>query len=299
MILSKGNAPDLMALMPFMANAHQSWLTFSSPESICEHVKDIPKSQYWDKECFGTDPYFYGTESLQEAIGLCRDGWQEGATRAAALRDRINVNNPTQRRYVRYGVAGAIPDVPRYLAGNPMHMKRLDSVNARQRPIITLINHVGGLGGVDSACFINKAATVCAIVDAIEGNGFSCHVIGMAMSRAPNGGLVGVAFTVKEPGDHMDIGRAAFALGHTAMFRRLVFAARYSDDDSGNVAGFGTLSTVDTAKPRDGTYILPSMNINEKFFGDESTAESRGLNHLIQSLRDHGCPAFRDDAMAA
>lgn len=294
-ITVKNDAPELMQIIPAMHHATQTWHCFKSPESLCEYLATIPESSYWTRSVViePSDFQFRQVKSRNEAFALCRDGWQEGARRVAAMRDKIAVNIPMRRQFTSYGVAGAIPNVPRFLAGNPMHMKRLADSRARQRPVITLINHMGGVAGVKAKCFVNKCAVVAAIVDAIEANGYSCHVIGMAQSQCHNETyLCGVAATVKEAGDSVDIGRMAFALGHAAMFRGLVFGVRASDSINRPLGDMGWTVDFNGQNETANSYILPSMNTNSKLFETEELASTRGLAYFLDMLKAQGCPAF-------
>ena len=300
-ITIKGNAPDVLSILPAMPNPIQTLYGFSSPDALCSHVESMPRGEYWNKQCLSEESSFYGTRTMDDAFALCRNGWQEGAERVARIRDKVATNAPTQRRYARYAVAGAIPNVPRYLAGNPQHMLRLESASARQRPVITLVNHMGGSAMIEANTFTNKCAVVAAVVDAIENAGFSCHVIGVSYSATDgdsNKYLCGVAVTVKNPGEHVDIARMAFALGHAAMFRRLVIGTRSSDSVNRPLTQ-NSGHTVDFQSSVPNVYVLPSMKVNESFFTTEERAMTRGLEHFVSTLRDQGCPAFRDDAMAA
>jgi len=231
MRLIKGDAPSLVDLLPTMRNPSQVYYGFSSIGAVADHLESRRHRDWWrlderDKE----DHHFYGC-TYATALHMARDGWSEGADRVAALRDKITATRPTSRRLAQYAVAGALPNVPRYVAGNPKHMLRPDNAQARNRPVLTLVNHMGGLAGVDRDCFVNKCAVVAALVDVIEDAGFSCNVIGVSQSQA-NGHLVGVAVNVKEAGQHVDLPALAFGLGHVGMFRRLVFCTRTSDRDN-------------------------------------------------------------------
>jgi hypothetical protein len=301
-ITIKGDAQDIVHILPSMPNPSQAWYGFSSPDALMRHLQSKDDAAWWCRDIIEHgQEYFYGTASIEEAYALCRDGWQEGATRVASIRDKIVTSAPVQKRYARYAVAGAIPNVPRYLAGNPQHMLRLESASARQRPVITLVNHMGGPARIASQTFVNKCAVVAALVDVIEASGFSCHVLGVAQSSYDakrDTHLCGVAVTVKNAGEHVDIGRMAFALGHVAMFRRLVLGVRASDAINKPLkSNLG--ATVDFQSRPDGIFMLPSMVANESFFDSEERAMTRGLEHFVSTLREQGCPAFRDDAMAA
>lgn len=298
------DSPDLMSLLPVMPNPTQTWHCFTSPEAACDNLANMPHA--WEDTYSSTEADkvgFTGTDSLQHAFKLCRDGWQDGSERVARLRDKINAQNPIGPRLVKYDVAGAYPIVARHLAGNPLSMRRFDSARLRRKPVLTLINHMGGRFSVPAECFINKCAVVAAIVDAIESAGYSCHVIGISQSATEatySDYLCGVAITIKQPGEQVDISRMAFALGHVGMFRRIVFGTR-STLQANRPLGPGLGSTIDFVPGTlpEATYALPSMNTNHKLFTTEDKAGTEGLAKLISELAAQGCPAFPQTAQAA
>lgn len=287
-----GNAPYLRDWLPAMPKyARQRWFCFRSPEAVCEHLLAASEGDFWSKT---------GRNKLKVDAKTCLSGWQEGAEQVERLRDKIATSAPQQRRWERYAVGGAIPNVPKYLAGDPAHMRVLQSVRARQRPTITLINNIAGLCRVPDRAFANKAAVVAAIVDSCESAGFSCEVLAVAPSSGcddPNW-LCGLAFTVKDAGDTLDIAKLAFGLGHTQMWRGLGFAVYSLRGNEKLGLGHGRTVEVDGELPRN-TYLLPSLNAHAAKFSSESSAASVGLKFCQDTLRAQGCPAFADEEGAA
>lgn len=292
-----GNNPALASTLPALWHDVISHAHFSSPEALCAFVESKPESSYWEDTAIGDDRKFTGTSSLQQALKLCRDGWPEGAARVAKLRDKIIASNPIAPRLSRWDVAGAYPSVARALSGNPMNMRRIDSAVTRRRPVLTIVHHMGGSSFIEADTFCNKAAVMAAIIDAIEGAGYSVELIAVSVSAATKNREPGNAFvhetaiTVKEAGQSVDIGKLAFAVGHVAMFRRFAFACRTCDDFNKPLGG--TLGhTVDYHEIPEGRFILPSLMKCEKHFETEATAATRGLNFFISELQKQGCPAF-------
>lgn len=285
-----GNAASLMALIPKMKETTQAWSAWSSPERAAEYLQSKNAKDFWYTTPQTSDDLsFYGV-SYKSALAMIKDGWQEGASRVRKMRDKINAKNPRGPRLVKYDVAGAFPVVARAIAGNPLNMRRMDSAKLRRRPIITLVNHMGGLADVDADCFVNKCAVVAAIVDSIEAAGYSCHVLGLAMAKTGSH-LAGTVMQVKAPGEHVDTARMAMALGHVGMFRRIVFSLRACDQNNNDkLSGMG--ATADFPANISGTYVLPSMNQNAEMFSTEDKAMTVGLKHFIDTLASQGCPAF-------
>lgn len=265
---------------------------FDSIGDCVRYLQSTPRESFWA-------PYFWARSELvsitaNEACEMALYGWRDGADRVARLRDKIAAKQPAAQRISQWDVAGALPSIPRYYAGNPLFMRRMATVESRKRPVLTLINHMGGNSDVPEHCFINRAAVIATIVDVVESAGYSLHVIGASYS-ANSRFAHETAVTLKEAGAHMDIGIMAFALGHAGFFRRIVFGVRCAD--SVNSPLTTTLgSTCDYAGRPDHCFVLPSMNSTYSFFETEQSAESVGLAAMIATLASQGCPAFREHA---
>jgi hypothetical protein len=288
-----GNNPALESVIP-TPDKRRVFLTYwASPEALAAHATTIKTNDCWSKSAWTNGEKFTGTKDMASAVAMCRNGWSEGATRAARLRDKINAANPMGPRVVKWDVAGSVASVPRALAGNPLNMRRIDSTRLRRKPVLTLLSDMSCNGGVAADAITNRAAVVAAIIDSIESAGFACEVVAFNCSSESSIAQV-TAATVKESGAPADIGRLAFSLGHASFFRRISWAAFTCDSftkDLGVGLGHATALDQDEANQR-GVYILPSAGANESVFATEDNAATRGLDFLIAALRKQDCPAF-------
>jgi len=201
------------------------------------------------------------------------------------------VARPHAQRLTRWSVAGAYPNVPRMLAGDPCHMRAKARSVARTKPIITLVCNMTGSAYLPKQVFLNKAAVITAIVDAIEEGGFSCHVIATGATYR-GGAMQSPIVTVKNPGEHVDVARMAFALGHVAMFRSIVFCSIASRAElEFFTCGFGTPFEL---KAREG-YMVPNNNTTKTQFASEDSAVTVGLDCVLKALREQGCPALQGE----
>lgn len=297
----RGNAGELESLLPLPSHS-KLWLSlWGSPEALAGHVASMGKGESnWCCSAWTNSEGFTGSSSMKAALKMCRDGWPEGAARVETLRDKILAASPIERRYKRFSVAGAMPDVPRYLSGNPAHMRAIDSAANRRKPVLTLLSDMSANGSVGHAAITNRAAVVAAIIDAIEARGFACQVVTFECSSA-NGVAQIVAATVKESHAPCDVGRLAFGLGHASMFRRLSWAAFTEHEFTAPLgSGLGHVTALDMATANErGVYMLRTAGQNESAFRDENAAATQGLDWLVASLRSQGCPAFPADANGA
>lgn len=290
-----GNAPELRDLVPAKTRDMTAYYCFSSPETLARYAESIPEAVRWNDCAWNSDRSFRGTSNMREAADMADKGWPDGVERVTKLRDRINAAHPTARSYARYDVAGAIPNVQRYLAGNPASMRRIDNAKARRRPVLTLVVNAGANCGVAANALTNRAAVCAAIIDSIEAAGYACHVVATTAFACDS--VIGhVMTTIKESHQPADIGRMAYGLGHVSYVRRLNFAC-VAGDKYCRALGGGLGSPADTPDKSlaENIYVLPSLNHIDGKFRDEESAATVGLEHMLQVLRKQGCPAFPVD----
>lgn len=283
---------QFVGLVPAIAESQAKTVShayFDSPNDMATYLKSVPTSEWYCDKYIGPQEFTDGID-LQGALKMERDGWKDGAGRANQIAGSIRVSMPAKRRVSTIGMAGAYPHIPRYLAGVPEHMTRPAMV--RGRPVLTLVNHMGGKSGVPSQCFINRAAVIAAIVDAIEAAGYSLHLVGVSFSEEGSFAHE-TAVTIKEPGRHLDLSSVAYALGHVAFFRQLVFGVRFADAfNKPLTSGLGKTQDYLTNQVTSGIYVLPSMNETHRSFLTEKGAKTDGLELMIAKLREQECPAF-------
>ncbi len=274
---------------------------FSSPEAMVAWLNGPEAANQWTeigRKNDGADQSFFGNVSYKQACDMVLNGWADGARKAEAIRDKINANNPTGPRMVKYDVAGALPNVARACAGNPMNMRRYDSAKLRKRPVITLVSHYGANASVDASNMLRRAAVVAAVVDAIELAGYSVRLIAFCVSDDEDEKLSAeTAITMKEAGQHMDLARVAFGLGHPAMLRRLTFAWRCSTamlKPMGSSLGRTKYDGLSVTEP--GSYLIPAIaKLGESHFATDAIAADAGLRAIIGDLKRQGCPAFTEE----
>ena len=256
------------------------------------------------------DKSFHGdAKTMGDALKLAREGWRDGAERARPLLERVKVARPTRKALTRYGIAGATPNVPRYLAGNPLNMRTIQRSETSQRPVITLIASTAAPWFVDAETFEGLAVAAMAIVDRLEDAGFRVEVIaGRRESSTPGNGDTSkgtgknntmghrseIMFRLKSADDHLDIDRMVFGMGHPSVHRRLLFAAGGMHPDYkaslGGCQGYAIALTPLDRPP--GTYILPSL----ASLHDTNVTEPVAIfDRAIETLKGQGCPGLAED----
>ncbi len=267
---------------------------WKSPESLGDYLENF-KGKPWADAGFEDDrPDWAGCRTLTEAIKLAQTGWKEGVSKVVKIRDTVNALNPVAPKAVKYGICGAIPDVPRAISGNIMNMRQMDSAFSKRKPVITLLSSMGANCGTSGAAITNRAAVVAAIVDQVEARGFAVEVIAIATTKSGSNQAV-TAVRVKSAGQPVDIGRLAYGVGHVSMFRKLIFASWTADKDAQFLgSSLGSSYNLDK-KDLEGknAYYLPGPE-RTNVFDTEDSACKAGLDYLINNLIDQKCPPFKD-----
>lgn len=237
------------------------------------------------------------TKGMAEALTLARNGWEEGAERARPLLEKIKTARPVRKTLSRWDVAGAVPSVPRYLAGNPMHMKTQAMSASNRQPVLTIVSNWSTPAHVDAKVFESSAVAAAAICDRLEDAGFRVEIIaGRRCSSALDGEAGHVAETfakIKAAEDSLDLARLAFGLGHPSALRRLSFAicSMHPDMKKATIYGQGYASSFDKAERPPGTYSMPANKGVEAACG---TDPLKTFDYVLKHLKGQGCPGLED-----
>lgn len=300
-IKHRGNAKELTEFIPVLHGKKGYHSTWSTPEAFTNHIKHLERSKAWTDAGWEHGSDWSGTKDMESAIKLAEDGWKEGIEQVERVRNRTAYKHPVQNRTVRYDLAGTVPNVPRAIAGNVFNMKAPEATKSRRRPVITLVSNMAANCGVSAETISNRSAVVAAIIDQIETAGFACEVIATATTKGSSWGgeknfASAVSVVVKKSDQYADVKRLAFSLGHTAMFRRMVFADWGTDEANKGGLGRSLGSNLEIVPDEDmnfkNIYSLPSPERMEKLFRTEEVASTDGFDFLIKSLKAQKCPAF-------
>lgn len=275
--------------------------SWSSPEKFATHIQKVIKGSSWyGTDCVwqnGNSESFNGVKNIQEAIDMAFHGWAEGGALIEKTRGYIQALNPLSPKMVRYGMAGSTPNIPRAIAGNLLNMRLPANKKSTKNKTITIVYNMCESGWAHKDAITNKAAVTAALVDEIEAKGFSCEVIACAVTSNRDIRVLS-SVCVKESHQPVDINRLAFGLGHTAMFRCLFFADWQGDDFCKALSyGLGCISTTQATAEANAKQIYhieggSSKKIEIGNFKDIDTAATKGLNQIVRTLREQGCPAF-------
>ncbi|MBP0617817.1 DUF7192 family protein [Jiella mangrovi] len=177
------------------------------------------------------------TDSWQQALELAINGWPEGAqliTKTLQKRPMSQIDTPKSQGY---DVAGFLPDVGRFLSGEPLCM--LSDVNSAPKGKVVVNYSVSILVSADDNMQIisNFGAALISRIQFLEENGYRVALNWISMSNPyyvfqsqVDSGLLGpkvlIVFPLKSIDEPIKINRLAFWLMHPAAQRRIQFAIK-------------------------------------------------------------------------
>lgn len=174
------------------------------------------------------DPEWYGTATIEEAIGLARFGWEEGRRQLLRQAGRVAVDKLVGRRLTVDPVpsySGDEVDIDNFLTGRPDHMVEYPlRYDAGGKQAAVLMN-CSMAARVSVERIMRRGAAVLAAIEALRAEGYS---LGLTMAEASRGGcadtIVEYYIPVVHPGGFLDMDTAAFCVAHPSFLRRLIFA---------------------------------------------------------------------------
>lgn len=172
-----------------------------------------------------------GTRTYEEAITLVTKGWPDGLAKVQESVKQIKTKLPIEKTFMPlFDVAGAVPDVERFIMGEPECMMDFTPDLTAKR-IINITVCISGLADVPAQLWIDRGAVIAAVIDHLESINIRVELDLIMCSRVPANRSAGgdesyIKIRLKDADQHMELERLAFAVGHPAMFRRIGFAIK-------------------------------------------------------------------------
>lgn len=204
-----------------------------------------------------------GTDTYEEAYKLAKFGWPEGLKLLTKQMKIADVLLDKKSTYVRpqksYGVAGHYPHIPRYIAGDPMHMVRRGSqfnMKPKDDKIVKIRANFSYRGRVDTNKIMTWGAAICSYINhlGLKGKRIELRAINEDKPSNGSGPDLSMQFKLKSAGQHLQKTAAVFWFAHPAAQRRIAFSARERLDIEQWYGGYGRAQTVTT--PESGTIDL-------------------------------------------
>lgn len=202
---------------------HHSWHDYVSTAAKRITQKGAYGSD--DRSTESDDGDFFGTPTLQHAVNLAINGWQEGAKAIAKTLDSLPPSQEVLPDWM-LDVAGSIVNVPAFITGEPECMWRMSECK-RNEHRVTLVIPGTYSGGVNQAGAQRYATAIAAVVRALEASGINPAVYSMPVSigHGGRGDRVISSISVREFGEPLDLAKVAMAF-HPSFLRRIQFAWR-------------------------------------------------------------------------
>lgn len=176
---------------------------------------------------------FNGYSTWEDVVRWTRDGWREGAERIQSGFPKPQFS-PEFRPHWGYDVAGATPDIGRFVAGDPMHMATYHNPNYGRKKYIVLYIGMGIRAEVSTKEFTNFGIAVCQLIDTLENSGIQVEL--NQATRASIGASCVTGWRVKGASEPLNMASVAFTYMHVAAHRRLQFQMR-TRIGSGGIGG--------------------------------------------------------------
>ncbi len=202
---------------------------FSDIESFMDYITDDNRVRGWktrsSQRLEEKNGCFFRTENFGEALNLAKNGWKEGLEK---ITQRLPLLLSIGRSKTRINdVAGDLPDIGRFIAGNPDSMTRRVINMGMKRPVIDLLYNGTFAARIEPDTIINYGAAVAVVIDELENSGFT---VGLKIcSASQNSGVrLSPLVTLKKPGEVTELDRLIFFTAHPSFLRRLVFSYKES-----------------------------------------------------------------------
>lgn len=172
------------------------------------------------------------------ALKMAETGWSEGAQ---DLSNKLAILAPNEAEpEYSYDVAGYLPDVGLYCAGDPLHMRN-DGHPEGRKPIVHLVVNVVCSGGIGAEEFKNYGTAVTAMIGQIEATGRQVELDLVIVDQLRHHKAI-LGWKVKRAGDNVDLSAIAYSLAHPAAFRRIGFALIERTPGINSTPGYGRCS---------------------------------------------------------
>jgi hypothetical protein len=211
------------------------------------------------------DSTWSGAASNQQAIEILRNGWTHGRQTVDRVAGRLESSLQQVAKdlvqEMTYDVAGAYPDMGRFFEGEPECMVQFvptDDVTVGQ--VTRILVDCGASQRYSADWMTERAAAIAALVQVLSMVGKSVEIwVASPVTFSANDKKQDTLVCVHQAGQTVNVDSIAFALGHPAMLRRLIFDVRCDDTmsygaDVATRSGLGRTcehlqETIDYVKP--------------------------------------------------
>ena len=166
------------------------------------------------------------TKTYNDAVNYAEVGSIEHREKYTALVQKLETKlgeSETFTKRIEYGMAGAYPDVARYVAGEPCHM--VIPFGQRDKPVIKIGVPINAMCSINGQTLFNYGAALLCIIDYIEQSGSATvelTAVGGNRCRSTSVSWV-TSYPLKRAGEVLSIDAMAFQFCSSSALRRLSF----------------------------------------------------------------------------
>lgn len=234
---------------------------------------------------------YYATETLSQAIDMALfSGWPKGRD---MLIDSMAQVVPTNAFRVHHelDVAGGVPMVPVYCAGDPACMVNFEVESLKNsRPIVRIdYNNVCAFY-IKADAMMKMGAAVLSFAQTLEASGFSTElrIVGNTQSK---GDIFRYNVVYKQAGEPLDLDRAAFAVAHPSTMRRFALGLMEQDrrlqhfGPAGHGSIMHTPNDPTSGTPNGAIFIKPASR-NYTDISECTKIVEEAANHILTQLTE-------------
>lgn len=199
----------------------------------------------------------------KESLRLAQQGWPEGREALLQATGQANRAWDYTGQQVEMDVAGAAPDIPTYLTNDPECMYGIEE--QAPEPVVRIAFAIGAAWHVTGQALRNLGSGILSAAQGLEMAGYSVEITGWSVTALHNDldfepEVYALECPIKEAGGLIDYDRAAFALTHPAMLRRIGFAWRERTDPRFELSNYGYAVDITQLQPVEADIVIPPLS---------------------------------------
>lgn len=235
-----------------------------------------------------SQPKFYGSKNLQEALGYAENGWKIGLDDFNARVEKIEnklFDDIYEDDYI-YDVTGEVLDIGKHVSGEPECWLTKEEI--RPKKSLDIYVNISVSCGISSDTINNRGAAITALVDLLSKH-YALDLYAVISSYCPYHDGYYTSTRVKIPTAPLDLDMVAFMFAHPAASRRFGYAICDIHEGSNNVGNW---------RPADDQYLQKSdskdviyfeyARRNESYWNNEKNAADWVANFYLNKYLEGG-----------
>jgi hypothetical protein len=186
-------------------------------------LRGSSSSDYWDMKL-----------GLESAISYCFTGDESGVEQSDALLHRMeeHIQMPSTRALWTDDISGAFPNIPAYIAGQPLNMRTRQRAQTESAPLAIMVD-LGISAAISAQQVRNRGTAILALVRALSAHR-PIELWAMDFGSADDGAASAYGFgssrsncvcvAAKIETSPLDLSTACYALTHPAFVRQVLFS---------------------------------------------------------------------------